>query len=74
MMNVLITIDFPSEGELRLYGGSSSPDSLIGQVEVYLGEEWGTVADDDSWSIEDGEVVCRQLGFEMPGEHKYCPF
>ena len=23
------------------------------------------MADDDSWTTEDGEVVCRQLGFEI---------
>ena len=36
---------------------------------MYLGEEWGTVANDGSWTLEDGEVVCRQLGFEIPSEH-----
>ena len=27
------------------------------------------MADDGSWTIEDGEVVCHQLGFEIPSEH-----
>ena len=45
------------------------PSYYRGLVEVYLEEEWGTVADDDAWTIEDGEVVCRQLGFEIPSEH-----
>ena len=40
-----------------------------GLVEVYLGEKWGTVANDDSWTIEDGEVVCRELGYEIPSKH-----
>ena len=34
-------------------------------MEVYLSEEWGTVADDGSWTLEDGEVICRQLGYEI---------
>ena len=27
------------------------------------------MADDGSWSIEDGEVVCSQLGFEISSEY-----
>ena len=34
-------------------------------MEVYLSEQWGTVANDGSWTLEDGEVTCRQLGYEI---------
>ena len=67
--DLLIIIDFPSEGEVRLYFNNNNPSYYSGLVEVYLSGEWGTVADDGSWTVEDGEVVCRQLGFEIPSEY-----
>ena len=61
-------IDFPIFGEVRLYYDYYYPSHYYGRVEVYISDKWGTVADDGSWSLEDGEVVCRQLGFEIPSK------
>ena len=65
-----LILDGPSSGEVRLYYYYYQHylNFYYGLVEVYLSEEWGTVAIDGSWTLEDGVVICRQLGYEIPSE------
>ncbi|MCA9561646.1 MAG: scavenger receptor cysteine-rich domain-containing protein, partial [Myxococcales bacterium] len=47
------------EGSVRLVDGDT-PNQ--GRIEVLLNDQWGTVCN-DSFSVGDGEVACRQLGY-----------
>ncbi|XP_041464645.1 deleted in malignant brain tumors 1 protein-like isoform X2 [Lytechinus variegatus] len=48
------------EGEIRLADG---PTPNQGRIEIFHGGEWGTICD-DSWTVNNARVVCRQLGYQ----------
>lgn len=49
-----------SGGTIRLSGNTAS----TGRVEIFYNDQWGTICD-DTWDINDANVVCRQLGFQQ---------
>ena len=58
-VDTLIHTDGPEELDIRL---------TRGYVQVFLSDEWGAVGDSDgNWSVENSNVVCRQLGYEDNG-------
>lgn len=58
---MLIETNFSSHPELkvRLFGGDTH---YKGGVEIFLNGTWGTICD-DSWGIEEANVICRMLNF-----------
>ena len=48
------------DGDLRLAGGTQQNE---GRVEVYYRGQWGTICD-DGWSMANGVVACKQLGYD----------
>ena len=55
---VILRLLFYTSVKVRLVDG----DASSGRVEILYDGDWGTVCD-DGWDLDDGIVVCRQLGF-----------
>ena len=61
-----------TDGAVQLVSseGVVSGSVARGRVEVCTNETWGTVCD-QSWSKQDAEVVCAQLGYLKSGVYIY---
>ena len=63
LCSFLVTSSDCRHGEVRLVNGLTVYE---GRVEICVYGVWGTVCD-NGWGASDAAVVCRQLGYSIPG-------
>lgn len=57
-----ITFPSPPTGQkIRLRGGKSP---YSGYLEIFYNDQWGFVCDAGSWTLEEANLVCQELGFK----------
>ena len=63
-INFAESLQCSGNGNISLVGGASSNE---GRVEVCVNGMWGTVTN-YGWDSREATVVCKQLGYQNPGE------
>ena len=61
--------DNPFDGMIRLTRGNYHTEGLL---EVYCGDQWGTVCD-DTFGTTAGVASCRQLGYQINDQYDHLP-
>lgn len=66
VQSVLVTVfEQCVDGEVRLDGGNNP---MQGRVQMCLGGVFGTVCDTGTWTQQEADLVCAQLGYvALPG-------
>ena len=49
--------------------GVNCTGGVAGRIEICVDGKWRAVCDDEGWTYNDAEVVCRQLGFNTQSTH-----
>ena len=60
-MQIDLHADAPEYGDVALVYNSHTGDDYLGLLRVFVNGQWGVVSD-YSWTIEDTNAVCHQLG------------